>query len=333
MIIASKISLHRNFKDFVFPELLSYEDSKIIADEIKRIFKSNKTYKVKTFETKEKITELNCLNALGIVSDNFKNNDLEKVLVTNKEMTETVSVNDEDHIVIEGICYDDKILTLYEDVKKIEEKIDKAFPFAFDNKYGYLTTSLQIVGTGMIPSYIVHIPMLELSGQLQTVRQACNKFGYDIRPFFNDEEKSNGGFYEIYAKLTLGISEKEILSNLKLMILKMVEKEKLLRNEILKKERLRMSDEINRAYGIITNAKLISKKEAEVLLSYIKLGCEMKLYSDEITNALSKINMYELLTSISDKALIYESGSEEKIVLDELRTKKIQETFNELMNN
>ena len=217
MIIASKIKLHRNFKDFFFRASISYEDSKLIGDEIKNIFKNDKTYKVKTFETNESIDELNKLNAKSIVSDDFKNNDQDKVLVTNKDYTTTIMTNEEDHIVISSISYDDKILTLYDNVKKLEEKIDKKFPFAFDDKFGYLTSSLNIVGTGMIPSYVMHIPMLELSGQMQTIKQTANKFGYDIKPFFSKEEKSNGGFYEVYTKLTLGISEKEILSNLKLI--------------------------------------------------------------------------------------------------------------------
>ena len=331
MVIASKITLKRNFKDFLFPSMISYEDSKIIASEIKNIFKSNRNFKIKEFSEKGSYSELFALNSLNIVSDNFVNNDLEKLLVTNKDYTTTVCVNDTDHITIESLTYDDKILTLYDEVKKIEEKIDSKFPFAFDSKYGYLTSNLNIVGTGMIPSYILHIPMLELSGQLNTIRNACNKFGYDIKPWFSDDEKSNGGFYEVYAKLTLGISEKEILSNLKIMILKMVEKEKLLRNEIVKKEKLRITDEVNRAYGIITNARLISKKETEVLISYIKLGSDLKLFDEDLNKAFDKLNVYDLLTRVNDKALKIELNTDDKISLDELRSKKIKETIFDLM--
>ncbi|MCQ2979342.1 MAG: hypothetical protein MJ245_06070 [Clostridia bacterium] len=330
MVIASKITLKRNFKDFLFPSMISYEDSKIIASEIKNIFKSNRNFKIKEFSEKGSYSELFALNSLNIVSDNFVNNDLEKLLVTNKDYTTTVCVNDTDHITIESLTYDDKILTLYDEVKKIEEKIDSKFPFAFDSKYGYLTSNLNIVGTGMIPSYFLHIPMLELSGQLQTIRNACNKFGYDIRPIFSHDEKSNGGFYEVYTKLTLGISDKEILSNLKIMILKMVEKEKVLRNEILKKEKLRITDEVNRAYGIIMNAKLIKHEEAEVLLSYVKLGSDMKLFDDSISHDLTKLNVFELLNSINDKALELEEDTNDKLILDSLRAKKIQDTFNDL---
>ena len=115
MIIASKIKLQRNFKDFFFPQMLEYEDSKIIADEVKNIFKNNKKYKVKIFETNDSISELEKLNSLGIVSDEFKNNDLEKLLITNKDNTTSVMVNEQDHIVINSISFDDKIITTGDD--------------------------------------------------------------------------------------------------------------------------------------------------------------------------------------------------------------------------
>lgn len=325
MVIASKITLRRNFEEFLFPSTITYEDSKLIADEVKKIFKSNKKLKIFDFNNAHSIEMLYAFNAVNYVSDSFTNNDLEKLLLASKDFTTTIMVNEDDHIRIDARSYDDKILLLYDEVKKLEDKIDKKFKFAFDSRYGYLTTDLAHVGTGMIPSFVLHIPMLELSNQMPKVKEACNKFGYDIKPVFSYDEKSNGGFYEIYTKLTLGISEKEILSNLKLMILKLCDKEKSLRSEIVKKERLRLTDEVHRAYGIITHAKLISLKEAEVLISYIKLGLDLDLFDNDIKMKLKDFNVYDLLNIINDKSIQAQVPSDDKIEMDEARAEVIKE--------
>ena len=337
MIIASKISLSRNLKGFLFPQVLDVETSKIIADEIRDVFKNNRTYKKVELKTDE---ENERYKSLGIITDNFKNNILDKELFSNKNKTINIMINEESHIKINSTLSSDKILTLYYEIKKIEEKIDSKLPFAFDEKFGYLTSNVNILGTGMIPSLIVHIPMLELSGQISNIKNSISKVGLSIRPYFSKTDNSPGGFYEVYSKITLGISEKEAITNLKIMVSKILEKEKILRGELIKKEKLRIMDEVNRALGILNNAKIITYKETEVLISYIKLGIDMKLFDESKLPFLSKFDVYEVLTNVSDEVLNLENLNDieffkvnnmnvsKKLKVDFLRMQKIKDILN-----
>ena len=121
MVIASKITLRRNFEDFLFPSTITYEDSKLIADEVKKIFKSNKKLKIFDFNNAHSIEMLYAFNAVNYVSDSFTNNDLEKLLLASKDFTTTIMVNEDDHIRIDARSYDDKILLLYDDVKEAKK--------------------------------------------------------------------------------------------------------------------------------------------------------------------------------------------------------------------
>lgn len=306
MVIASKITIQRNIKGFFFPSMLDHDSSVILADELIDTLKTNKKVKLKDKDYK---------GALA------------KVRFASKDDKLNVLVNSENHVEISNISYDEKIITIYDEAKKIEEAIDKKMPYAFDENFGYLTASLTKVGTGSIPSLILHIPMLELSNQMPQVKTSVERYGFKITPAFGEE--SPGGFYELKGVLTLGISEKEAIANLRVMAIKLCEKEKEFRNQIYTKESLRLKDEVYRAYGILTNAKIISYKEAQVLLSYVKLGIDMRLFDKELLTSLKEFHPYKLLSEIKDEA-IKESDKDTALTIDEKRMNKIKET---LLNN
>lgn len=304
MIIASKVTILRNLKGFFFPSMLDHDSSIILADELIDTLKTNKKVKLK---------------------DKDYDGQLAKLRFASKDDNLNVFVNNENHVEISNISYDEKIISIYDEAKKIEEAIDKKMPYAFDENFGYLTSSLTKVGTGVIPSFILHIPMLELSSQMQTIKSASERYGVRITPCFGKE--SPGGFYEVKGILTLGISEKEAIANLRLMAIKLCEKEKDLRKQIYDKESLRLQDEVYRAYGILTNAKIISYKEAQVLLSYVKLGIDMRLFDKDLLVSLRDFNPYKLLKEIDDEVLKAQSDKDDALNIDLLRTEKIKETL------
>lgn len=303
MIIASKITIQRNIKGFFFPSMLDHDSSVILADEIIDTLKTNKKVKLKDKDYK---------------------GTLAKVRFASKDERLNVFVNNENHIEISNISDDEKIITLYDEVKKVEEAIDKKMPYAFDENFGYLTSSLTKVGTGIIPTLILHVPMIELSNQMQNVKKASERFGFKIVPCFGED--SHGGFYELTGVLTLGISEKEALANLRVMAIKICEREKEFRKQIYDKEKLRLCDEVYRAYGILTNAKIISFKEAQILLSYVKLGIDLRLFDNDLMHTLHEFHPYKLLNEITDEAL-KESEKDDVLQIDTKRIEKIKETL------
>ena len=56
-------------------------------------------------------------------------------------------------------------------------------------KLGYLTSCPTNVGTGMRASYMLHLPTLEWSGQLQNILQTIGKLGFTVRGLYGEGTK------------------------------------------------------------------------------------------------------------------------------------------------
>ena len=97
-------------------------------------------------------------------------------------------------------------------------------------------------------------------------------------------------------------------------------------NIIYDKEKLRLADEVYRAYGILTNAKIISYKESQILLSYVKLGIDLRLFDRDLLTTLKDFHPYKLLNEINDETL-RKSEKDTTLEVDVLRMEKIKESL------
>lgn len=80
--------------------------------------------------------------------------------------------------------------------------------------------------------------------------------------------------YQIFNRQSLGVTEEEILKNVKIITDKIIEQERLAR-KILTKRKIDLEDRINRAYGILVNCNKISSEECRKLISEVKLGVDL----------------------------------------------------------
>ena len=91
-----------------------------------------------------------------------------------------------------------------------------------------------------------------------------------INPVYAD-----GNIYEVSNRISLGVTEDEIINNLEGVVENIIQEEIKFRDIVVNKCKDEVEDKIFRAYGILKNAKLMSYKELVELLSYVRLGVEM----------------------------------------------------------
>lgn len=84
-----------------------------------------------------------------------------------------------------------------------------------NKKYGYLTSCPTNVGTGLRASVMVHLPALTLTGNISKVLNVINNFGMNIRGIYGEGTQSQGNIYQISNNQSLGLTEKEIIKNIK----------------------------------------------------------------------------------------------------------------------
>lgn len=100
-----------------------------------------------------------------------------------------------------------------------------------------------------------------------------------------------GNLYQISNKQTLGITEKETISNLELITTKVIEQERLAR-KLLSKNSIELEDKVYRAFGLFTNCKKISSEESNKLLSDIRLGTDLGIIKELNDLKINKLELY-----------------------------------------
>ena len=97
--------------------------------------------------------------------------------------------------------------------------------------------------------------------------------------------------YEISNKKTLGITENEIIQNIKIVVEKVIKQERAARR-FLANEGIEVEDVIYRNYGILTNCKKITMEEAQNLLSTVKLGVDLGILKELSDLQIQKLYLY-----------------------------------------
>ena len=321
--ISTRIRLARNLNDFKFnlnkEELQQLE--KFIQDNLYQIGYGLKFFKLKDMDD---ITKMSLVEK-HLLSPNFvlKRNETGSILINDEENI-CIMIGEEDHLRIQVFnCGLDLENTLNLAIE-IDEKIGETLGYAINKKYGYLTSCPSNVGTGLRASVMVHLPALSKTKNTRRVLEAINNFGVNIRGVYGENTEGSGDMYQISNQQTLGVSEKEIIKNLNIIVEKIMEQERQAR-KLLAKDELELEDIIYRSYGILTNCRKISSEEARDLLSNIKLGTDLGILQELTDLKVQKLYLYTKPANLQK----YLGSQYEAIERDIKRAEVIKQILNE----
>lgn len=200
------------------------------------------------------------------------------VAITLPDERVSIMVNEEDHLRIQVIKTGLSLSELWQEIDAVDSRLESVLPYAYSQRFGYLTACPTNVGTGLRMSVMLHLPGLRLNGDIERVKRAATDMNLAVRGFYGEGSDAAGDFYQISNQTTLGRSERQVLEELEAQIIpKVVEYERMARRSIASKRLATVEDQIYRAYGILTNARLVSTEEAMQLLSHLRLGVVLGL--------------------------------------------------------
>jgi len=202
-------------------------------------------------------------------------------VVMNRRQTLSIMINEEDHLRMQSMRSGLQLKQAFKLVDKVDTSLENDLEFAYDPRLGYLTACPTNVGTGMRASAMLHLPGLVLSELINQVVQAVNKIGLAVRGLYGEGTEAMGNLFQISNQTTLGEKEDEIIARLTKVIETIIEKEHDARQVLLQKKSNTLSDQIGRAYGVLTFAHAMSSKEALNLLSIIKLGMDLGAFPED----------------------------------------------------
>ena len=280
--VSSRIRIARNLKGIPFPSKMSLEQKKELNKKVKQaITNSNSSFakSLKYIEMRD-IPENQrfAMVERHIISPEFAAKGLDGAIILSSDESISIMVGEEDHIRIQVILGGLNIDEAYDIADKIDTLLHNSLDFAFDSKLGFLTECPTNLGTGLRASVMLHLPALETSGEMESLSQSISKIGFTVRGMYGEGTKSLASLYQISNQITLGLSEKNALDNLKIITAQLIEKEKEIRNGYNK---LKIEDLCFRALGLLQNSRILSSEEAMNLLSSVKLGKSMGILDIE----------------------------------------------------
>ncbi len=291
VVISTRIRLARNLAEFPFPARCPKETAAKVISKVKdALIDSNSVISSHfTYIDPEKINrdEKISLVERHLVSPEFISERDTKALILLDDESISVMINEEDHVRLQVMKEGFDLDSAYEQANRIDTLLDERLSFAFSDTLGYLTQCPTNIGTGMRASVMLHLPALNAVKAINKMSENLSKLGLTIRGAYGEGSEPTADLYQLSNQITLGISEKTAIENLKSITKQIISQEMQAREKMAK--HIDIQDKVFRAVGILKNARLIDGSEALVQLSRVRFGITTGLINDISLDTINKL--------------------------------------------
>ena len=274
--VSTRIRLARNLENLPFPAKMTAEQRKALNLQVKTAIAESHTPFAKTLQYIDMknvpANEIAAMVERHVISPEFAESREERAIVLSGDESVSVMIGEEDHIRIQVILGGLQLEKAYDIAEQLDRLLFDSLHFAFDEQLGFLTECPTNLGTGLRASVMLHLPVLQEQGKISQLADSVAKIGFTIRGMYGEGSKANAAMYQVSNQITLGISEKNALDNLKIITRQIMEKERAARQAL---DPVRVEDSCFRALGLLQNCRLLSSDEMMQLLSTVKLGAGM----------------------------------------------------------
>jgi len=280
IVISTRIRLARNIAGIPFPNALN--DKTKVTKKIRAAIKNSEIAKDFDFLELDNASQLNRLSLAEehLISPAMLKGEGKSVLIS-KDNTTSIMLMEEDHIRLQTIYGGFKLDEAYKAASGIDDIIEKSVDYAFDEEFGYLTACPTNAGTGIRASVMMHLPGLSLTKNIAQVIASATNLGIEIRGLYGEGTEADGNLYQISNRITMGLSEHEIITRLKKIVNQICDAEAKAREHLKSKYGNSLSDKLYRSYGILKFARSITSSEAKSLLSDVMLGENMGIIKEK----------------------------------------------------
>lgn len=307
VVVSSRVRIARNIAGKKFVSTASDEELKDVLMTIKNSNIDSDLHFIN-------LSDLDELMKNSLVEKRVISRDLLEMKETGILLNDTedisIMINEEDHLRIQVMKPGFNLDEALSDAIRVDEKISSKINYAYNDKYGFLTACPTNLGTGLRASVMLHLPALRLTGKIEKVLEVVNKVNLNVRGVYGEGTEAIGDLYQVSNKISLGVTEEEIVENVKLIVQKLIEQERKAR-EYLKNQGETFEDKISRTYGNLVYARKMTYSECAKIISIVRLGISMGIIT-EIDN--KKLNKISILTKPAtlQKYLKKELSAEER---------------------
>ena len=287
VVVSTRIRFARNINGYKYTSRATEEELK----NIQNIFKEGNIVPGLSYINVEDLDEL---MRMSLVEKHIISKDLLKQkygsVLLNSDEDICVMLNEEDHIRIQALKPGLDLEGALEEAEKVDAAIDDRIDYAYSELYGHLTACPTNLGTGLRASVMLHLPALRMTRKIGKVIDVVNKVNINVRGVYGEGTDAIGDLFQVSNKVSLGLTNLEIINNVKAVVNKLIEHERQAR-EFLKARGIDFEDKICRDYGTLSCAKKLTYSESEKLISMVKLGVAMGIVTDIDAQKVNEINI------------------------------------------
>lgn len=276
--VSTRIRLARNLNGIPFHSKMTAEQFETVNNSVKKALFESKNDIANTlkFISMEDVPEIERFSMVErhIISRDFALNYKNRAIIISDDESICIMLGEEDHIRIQVILGGLQLDKAYTIAQSIDDILCSNLDIAFDERLGFLTECPTNLGTGLRASVMLHLPITENRGEIRAIADSVNKLGLTVRGMYGEGSKAVASFYQLSNQITLGITEKNAIDNLKIITEQLIEKERLYREKL---SSIKIEDISMRALGVLQNARILSSDEMMKRISEIKLGMSIGL--------------------------------------------------------
>lgn len=293
VVLSSEAFYVRNLRDRPFPETLSKEDLRMTSLQLTETFQEI-IPEYRFFETdKFEKLDIDYLLERQSIDEAINNRNLGTGLFILDDESSWITLNTSDNLRFRFASAGSDVETVYRKARSFVEELESSLPFAYSERFGFLTAHPTECGTGLFVRFNVHIPGIIFTENTNGLRDSLLKSGSMIKPLSNQPMSTEGHIYIVQTSHTLGVDEETILEQAEEVISGIVEMEFKARDKLMESFKIQIEDKIMRGVGLITHARMITENEGYALSSALRLGASEGLSSDTL-DLISATELYQL---------------------------------------
>lgn len=288
VVISTRVQLARNMEGYAFVAHMKPSDAEALIRKVGTVLENGGFRRID-------ISSISRAQAHAMVEQQYAGPSFIKVslphaLYLNEPCHLSVMLCEEEHIRIQCILPGASPDEAWEGVRRVDELLDASFVYAYDKsgKWGYLTQNSRRIGTGLSIASTLFLPALTNNGHISALASDLSHNGFTIREAASHSLLSRGYLYQISNRISMGLSESEMLQRLKRAVTFLCEEERTARTTLPKNCLEALTNRIWRSWGILKYAYALPLGEFISLLSDVRLGVALGI--------LDQVQMHEITT-------------------------------------
>ena len=334
VVLSTRVRLARNLTGFVFPSAIKSDDAEsvlsLVFDAFNKLEDADR-YQMVRLSHVDSIGR-RILAERGVIESGTGNEPWRGVAIRNDGVI-SATVNMDDHLRLSAFRPGLSIYPGSQLVAGIEASMQQQIQFSALSGFGYLTSNLSNVGSGMKISVLLCLPGLCLNGLLDRAVREFLAQGFVIQGYYGSEDGSSlGCLYQLSNGSSASGNVSSQISLMEQAAGKLVELEKRSRQELYASRPTSIEDTVFRAIVTAKYARFIGINESVRLLQNIRLGLNLGLITGianrDLTALLYRIQTAHICFVISGGSIIIEEDVQtEELRQDRLRAMVIQEVL------